>query len=588
MKKNIRFTLSGGVLSSLVLMACSSSVNNQIQSSKESTEEEALGLGVGLEIRGSELVYAPDKDGNVMPDFSYVGYREGMEAIPDVAVRATVEPGNGDDGARIQAAIDQVSALPLENGFRGAVLLKKGTYEVAEKLSIRASGVVLRGEGRNEAGTVIIATGKKKRNLIEVMGSGDRVMVPNSRIAITSPYIPFGHRVLEVASIEPFKVGDSVVVQWKNNEKWIAAIGMNKISGGSPWSTFTVHFERKIKSICGNSIVIDAPLVQSIDQKYSESYLYKYTFDTRISNVGIERLRLVSEYVKGEETSDEDHAQSAVVIDKAEHGWVRDISAHHFVYATVWAMKDARNFTVTDSHSVDPVSEIDGRRRYSFKIEGSFHLFQNNTAKKGRHDFVTGGRVAGPNVFFNSKATNTYSDTGPHMKWAMGTLYDNITADEINVQDRGDMGTQGHGWAGAQQVFWNNRGGSMICEKPPLAQNFSFGFVGNKKSGYLNRKSCAWTSQGKRMSIDSLYRKQLEDRRNSGERRYVLNASCKDPRFVSLPVTGQTEKVIQTKTVRGTETGKGQKSKMQKGNEQDKKRKKDDDKKKKKKKKDER
>jgi hypothetical protein len=58
-----------------------------------------------------------------------------------------VAPVEGDDGASIQAAIDEVSALePDADGFRGAVLLRAGTYEVAGSLSIRTSGVVLRGE----------------------------------------------------------------------------------------------------------------------------------------------------------------------------------------------------------------------------------------------------------------------------------------------------------------------------------------------------------------------------------------------------------------------------------------------------------
>ena len=49
----------------------------------------------------------------------------------------------------VQAAIDKVSALPLDkNGFRGAVLLRAGYYKMATSVTIKASGVVLRGERR--------------------------------------------------------------------------------------------------------------------------------------------------------------------------------------------------------------------------------------------------------------------------------------------------------------------------------------------------------------------------------------------------------------------------------------------------------
>ena len=58
----------------------------------------------------------------------------------------------GDDRARIQAAIDVVSALPADaSGHRGAVLLRAGTYEVGDTITISTSGVILRGEGQGES-----------------------------------------------------------------------------------------------------------------------------------------------------------------------------------------------------------------------------------------------------------------------------------------------------------------------------------------------------------------------------------------------------------------------------------------------------
>ncbi|MGV7801805.1 hypothetical protein PJN14_29965, partial [Mycobacterium kansasii] len=65
--------------------------------------------------------------------------------LPDVQARIAVQPTGGDDTAMLQAAIDEVSRMPRDaDGFRGAVLLKKGTYLVGGSLNIQASGVVLR------------------------------------------------------------------------------------------------------------------------------------------------------------------------------------------------------------------------------------------------------------------------------------------------------------------------------------------------------------------------------------------------------------------------------------------------------------
>jgi len=55
----------------------------------------------------------------------------------------------GDDTASIQTAINAVAAMPLgADGFRGAVLLNAGSYDINTQLTIGASGIVLRGVGR--------------------------------------------------------------------------------------------------------------------------------------------------------------------------------------------------------------------------------------------------------------------------------------------------------------------------------------------------------------------------------------------------------------------------------------------------------
>ncbi len=107
-----------------------------------------------------KLVYVPDEQGNTIIDSSHAGYGGGGAAIPTVPVRETVWPVAGDNTENIQAAIDKVSALPLDtDGFRGAVLLKAGYYRMATPVKIQASGVVLRGEGMGDTGTILIGTG---------------------------------------------------------------------------------------------------------------------------------------------------------------------------------------------------------------------------------------------------------------------------------------------------------------------------------------------------------------------------------------------------------------------------------------------
>jgi hypothetical protein len=76
-----------------------------------------------------KLVYVADSLGNKIPDFSNAGYKGGGVPLPYVPVKVTVWPVPGDNSDNVQAAIDKISAMPVDaHGFRGAVLLKMGIY----------------------------------------------------------------------------------------------------------------------------------------------------------------------------------------------------------------------------------------------------------------------------------------------------------------------------------------------------------------------------------------------------------------------------------------------------------------------------
>jgi hypothetical protein len=86
---------------------------------------------------------------------------------------------------------------------------------------------------------------------------------------------------------------------------------------------------------------------------------------------------------------------------------------------------------------------------------------------------MTGQPSSSGNVFLDCQATSPYSSSEPHEQWATGNLYDNIRAPltarfwkNINI-----------GWAGANTVFWNCEG-DFLVQKPPTAQNYTFGHLG--------------------------------------------------------------------------------------------------------------
>ncbi len=466
-----------------------------------------------------KLAYTPDEQGNVIPDFSHVGYMYGDEAIPDVQSVVEVSPVEGDDRATIQAAIDQVEAMdPDENGFRGAILLKKGVYHVEGQIFIKASGVVLRGEGPTNDGTVVVAAGTGKRDFIVIgSGSGRRDDL-SSKVNIIEDYVPLGRKFVVVEDGSDYRAGDQIALYRPGTSNWISDLRMDQIpnpdGATKQWkpSSYSFYFERLVTKVVGDTIFFRNPVVMAMDSKYGGGSVHKCTSD-RINRVGVEELCLKSAY---KSDNDEDHAWVAIKFNAVEHAWARSVTSWYFGYACTSIDKAARLITVEDCHCRKPKSRISGGRRYSFNVGGSMNLVKDCSADEGRHDFVTGSRVRGPNVFTNCTVTNTFADTGPHHRWAMGTLYDLIVTDgSINVQDRGDSGS-GHGWAGANQVFWNCKGASSACQSPWVsAKNYNFGFMGEKNSGRYARPDGIWVGHKQPgLFPESLYQAQLDARLN--------------------------------------------------------------------------
>ena len=479
------------------------------------------------------LVYGTDARGNRIPDFSIAGYRGGGVPISDVSVVEEVEPGEGDDGERIQAAIDRVAERPLnDDGFRGAVLLKSGVYEIEGKLRVSDSGIVLRGEGQGEDGTVLIGAGATQRALIRVEGTGLWSEVDGTRRRILDDYVPVGATSFEVEADHDFEPGDRVIVHRPDTEEWISAIGMDSIPERSDGRTvrqwtpggFELLYERIVADVDGNRITVDAPVMMALDARFGGGSVYRFEFPGRIENVGVENMRGIAEIAEGAEADSEDHAWIFVRFDRLKNGWIRDITSYHFGFALAQVAARSKWVTVQDCRYLEPVSEIRGSRRYPFHVGGQQNLFQRLYSEDARRDFSTGRAVAGPNVVLDSEAYNAVNYTGPHHRWATGILYDNVRVphDGIKVQNRMNFGS-GHGWPGANIVFWNCSADEIVVESPPTARNWSIGSKGRKgEPAFVGRTHTiddfpgTWISHGEHVEPRSLYLEQLEERMGAG------------------------------------------------------------------------
>lgn len=446
-----------------------------------------------------------------LPDFSYAGYRGGGVALPDAPTVVTLDaPSGRDDRARIQAALDEVAARPRgADGLRGAVLLRRGEWRVDGTLYLRASGVILRGEGQGARRTRILATRRQQHDLIVIEGARGLTEVDGTRQRITTDRVPVGSRSFRVRDAGDFAVGDVVGVLRTPNQRWIDALGMGRW-GWTP-DGYTIAHERRVTAIDGDRITVDAPLVDTLDARYGGGALFRANVSRRVEQVGVEDLRLVSAY-DGRE--DEDHGWKAVRLSRATNSWVRRVTAQHFGYAAVSVEDDSSFNTVEDCASLAPVSQITGGRRYAFNLSsGTGNLFQRCFSEQGRHDFVSGARTTGPNVWLDCYAVDSHSDAGPHHRWATGLLFDNVAAPFLHVENRADSGT-GHGWSGAQVLFWNGLAEGIRCDAPVGAMNWTIGTMGAQQEGQWRPDEPPgwWASDDAPVEPRSLYLQQLRDR----------------------------------------------------------------------------
>jgi hypothetical protein len=480
---------------------------------------------VSRAVNGS-LIYRKDDKGNQIPDFSMVGYATGNRPLPNVAAKLALSPTSGDQTARIQAALDQLAKAPLgADGFRGALLLRRGTYPVSGTLHIRASGIVLRGEGPNAAaGTVVRDTGKDRTPLISVTGTGKPVLESTPR-HVQGDYIPVGARSLTLDNVHGLAVGDTVMVIRGSNEEWL-----NFIQASRPGVDWPVHFavvrsDRVITAIRGNVVQIDAPITTALEARFGGATVAKYEWPGRINHCGVENLVAISSHAS---PTDEDHAWTAVSIANAQHVFVRNVTGRHFAYATVAIAPTGKWVTVTDCRSEEPVSQLAGARRYSFCVDGQLCLVRKCYASKGRHDFVCNNFiVTGPNVFLDCRAENSYSESGPHRQWTSGVLFDNVAFSHgLSFYHRKNYGRKtkhppyhpGHGWASSSCVAWNCVvSKTLLVESPPGSYNWAIGckaasFSSNGPERGVRKAPGQFESNKVRHPIRSLYEAQLAER----------------------------------------------------------------------------
>jgi hypothetical protein len=465
-----------------------------------------------------KLRYQTDSHGNRIMDFSYAGYKGGGSRLPTIPVARTVEPQPGDATDRVQQAIDAVSRLmPSDQGLRGAVLLAPGTYEVSGTLNISAGGVVLRGSGAGENGTVLRLTGAPHR-LLDIQGSGS-YQTTGRHVPIATAYVPSGADSLDVEDGSAFHRGDSVLVIHPVSAEWIQFMGMDNLVRDGKKQTWLaagsfIQTDRTVRAVTGNRISLDAPLSDSIDARYAPgASLVKYTFAGRIAEVGVESLRVVA---PARDAPISEPQYTFLNLNAAADAWVRDIEIEETENGLTIGHA-ARRVTIEAVHIHHRQPHSGSAAPADFSLSGTQILLDRCSVDgEGTWPVVTQARVTGPIVVLNFSGTAT-AGISPHQRWATGILVDGAKLPNTNERHPGiafsnrKTAGSGHGWDAGWAVAWNVVTPYLLVQQPPGAMNWCIGCTGRPIT-QPGVPDGIYESLNTAVDPPSLYLSQLRDR----------------------------------------------------------------------------
>ncbi len=478
------------------------------------------------------LVYKTTVKGDRIMDFSHAGYMGGGVALPNVAVKKIVKPSGGaDDLQQIQAAVNEVSAMPLVNGFRGAVLLTASSFTCSGPIILSANGVVLKGSGMGKNGTTIhmvgsphtaIVIGRNNTNI--KLGStekADEAEVASAKTYLTDTYVPAGTNSITVADAKPFAVGDAVFIRRPVTDAWVHLMRMDDMYRDGKKETWIAKtrqgiIKRKIIAVNGNKLILDISVADSYDAQYlgaTGTTVAKAEPSQRITQVGIENLHIQCPPLE----SDYGHAPYSAIRVGGDDCWVKDVFCEETMNATVLAGSRITMKHVVVKHTY---TNLGASKPSDFSLEGSQNLIDRCEISGGNTYFVwTSGLVYGPNVLLNCTFTGLGSRIQPHQRWATGMLVDNCSVPDggIDFMNRGVAGS-GHGWTMGWAVAWNCIAKTYIIQNPQGAVNWAIGCTGARQQTARLFDTTPiepegiFDSHNRPVAIQSLYLAQLKER----------------------------------------------------------------------------
>ncbi|WPO78232.1 DUF4955 domain-containing protein [Flavobacterium sp. KACC 22761] len=253
------------------------------------------------------------KDRNVLPDFSYAGYHQGEEEIPNVTnykifdVTSFGAKPNDDisDKTAIQSAIDAAN----KNGS-GIVFFPKGRFlvneegDAANSIISKKGHIIFRGSGSGPEGTELYT----KNNLQPANPSQMWTVPPlfvftssgsDKKIGQVTEAASIGDLTIQVNTTQGLQTGDWIALKLLDNNKVLIAAELKNNKAEPEWTNLiekgiSVKVFYQIKNIKNEVLTLNAPISYKINPKYKWE-VYKFS---NSEEVGIEDIAFVGNWTE--------------------------------------------------------------------------------------------------------------------------------------------------------------------------------------------------------------------------------------------------------------------------------------------------
>ena len=380
--------------------------------------------------------------------------------------------------------------------------------------------MVLIGSGTTGATRTVLSAAGDPRLILNIEGKGKLIPV-GSRKRITSAWLPAGSMAIPLEDTQGLTPGDNILVENFRGASWVKDMGMDALEReGKPLSWLKPSYQvwkRRIATIQGSTVTLDAALPDFISQEYAEgntNFVTKYEFPGGITQCGLAHLVVQARFIPGDITA---KTFRGMTIADAEDCFVDDVQFFDCGGGTAIIWGGARRITLRNiefSRSAEQAGGAGGSA--DLTIRGSQVLVLGGKSYTHCFIVVTQPLTYGPNVVCQFTGVGTGS-IQPHTRWATGLLVDDCTlAGGVEFINRGIMGW-GHGWAIGNALIWNTAAEHYWFEKPPLSEVWCIGSTGTQASFTNELKFSVaapgiYDCHGTNVVPRSLYLAQLKDR----------------------------------------------------------------------------